>query len=113
MPGASNALNVSESGYVVFDGVSDFVGRTFQAGTGISLLNPDGTTGDTIISSTGTVAITYTENTGTATPTNNNLNVLGDETLGITTTGSGFLPQFHPQPNLKLHSNCCLHYLYW
>lgn len=49
----SNDLNISQSGYVVFDGIATFTGRTFQAGTGISIANPDGTAGNTTISLTG------------------------------------------------------------
>jgi len=50
---AGNALNITESGYVVFDGVDTFHGRTFQAGTGISLSNASGVSGNTTISATG------------------------------------------------------------
>jgi hypothetical protein len=49
----SNDLNISQSGYVVFDGVSTFTGRTFQAGTGISLTNASGVSGNTTITATG------------------------------------------------------------
>jgi len=53
MPTASNDLNISQAGYVVFDGTAVFTGRTFQAGTGISLTNADGIAGNTTISATG------------------------------------------------------------
>jgi hypothetical protein len=49
----SNDLNISQAGYVVFDGVSTFTGRTFQAGTGISLTNASGVAGNTTITATG------------------------------------------------------------
>lgn len=49
----SNDLNISQAGYVVFDGTATFSGRTFQAGAGITITNPDGTAGNTTISLTG------------------------------------------------------------
>src|SRR6267142_4567640 len=53
MPGTpSNDLNISQAGYVVFDGVATFTGRTFQAGVGITLSNASGVAGNTTISST-------------------------------------------------------------
>ncbi len=51
---AGNALNIHDAGYVVFDGAGVFEGRTFQAGPGIVLTNPDGISGNTTISSDGT-----------------------------------------------------------
>lgn len=48
----SNDLNISEAGYVTFDGTSIFHGRTFQAGLGISLTNASGVAGNTTISAT-------------------------------------------------------------
>lgn len=53
MPTAANDLNISQAGYVVFDGTATFTGRTFQAGTGISLTNASGVAGNTTIASTG------------------------------------------------------------
>lgn len=55
MPGTANDLNISESGYVTFDGIATFHGRTFQAGTGITITNPDGTSGNSTISSTASL----------------------------------------------------------
>lgn len=60
MPGPANALNISQSGYVVFDGVSSFSGRTLQAGTGISITNGDGISGNTTISSTASLTDLHT-----------------------------------------------------
>ena len=59
----ANVLNISEAGYVVFDGTSEFLGRTFQAGTGISLVNPDGIAGNTTISASGSGGFSW-ENIG-------------------------------------------------
>lgn len=49
----TNSLNISEAGYVVFDGTSNFSGRTFQAGAGITLTNPSGVAGNTTITANG------------------------------------------------------------
>jgi len=50
---AANDLNINTAGYISFDGVSNFNGRTFQAGTGITLTNPDGISGNTTITANG------------------------------------------------------------
>ncbi len=49
----SNDLNIQTAGYCVFDGVSNFSGRTFQAGTGITLTNASGVAGNTTITANG------------------------------------------------------------
>lgn len=77
---ASNDLNISQSGYVVFDGISTFTGRTFQAGSGITLTNASGVSGNTTIGLTagGSSILTLTGDIGGAiTPTANNVNVFG------------------------------------
>jgi hypothetical protein len=48
---AANSLNISETGFQSFDGVSVFKGRTLQAGTGISISNGTGVTGNPTVSS--------------------------------------------------------------
>jgi len=53
--GANNSLNISEAGYVTFDGVNTFHGRTFQQGTGIILTNASGVVGNTTISTTASL----------------------------------------------------------
>jgi hypothetical protein len=63
----ANSLNIQAPGYVVFDGVSVFTGRTFQAGTGITISNASGISGNTTISVTGGAAITSVSTTN-ATP---------------------------------------------
>lgn len=60
----NNVVNLSASGYTVYDGSGTFSGRTFQAGTGISLTNANGTGGNTTISATGG-GLTWTDVTGT------------------------------------------------
>ena len=84
---ASNSLNISQPGYVVFDGVATFTGRTFQAGAGISLANASGVAGNTTISASASVPTSFVTNSGTAVPVSSILNVLGG--TGITTSGSG------------------------
>lgn len=56
----SNDLNIQTAGYVVFDGVSQFSGRTFQAGTGITLTNASGVAGNTTIASTASLTDLHT-----------------------------------------------------
>jgi hypothetical protein len=60
MPGLANDLNISQPGYVVHNGSGVFTGRTFQAGTGITLSNPDGIAGNTTISSTAAATDLHT-----------------------------------------------------
>jgi hypothetical protein len=48
---AANSLNISETGFQSFDGVSVFKGRTLQAGTGISISNGTGVSGNPTVSS--------------------------------------------------------------
>lgn len=60
MPGLANDLNISESGYVTHDGAGVFHGRTFQAGTGITLTNADGISGNTTIASTASLTDLHT-----------------------------------------------------
>lgn len=73
-----NDLNISQAGYVAFDGTATFFGRTFQAGTGITISNPDGIAGNSTISATGAgTVIELTGNSGTATPDGSgNINVV-------------------------------------
>lgn len=95
MPTPSNDLNISQPGYIVFDGVATFFGRTFQAGSGIVLSNASGISGNTTISTNGaTVGNTITGNTGgPLSPTAGNWNILGNNTgnngFASFTTGSG------------------------
>lgn len=60
MPGLANDLNISDSGYVSHNGSGIFLGRTFQAGTGITLTNADGISGNTTISSTASLTDLHT-----------------------------------------------------
>jgi len=53
MPGPANSLNISQPGIVVFDGVSNFLGRTLTAGSGISITNGTGISANPVITATG------------------------------------------------------------
>ena len=50
--------NYNETGYMVRTGPSSFAGRTFAAGTGISVTNGSGTSGNTTITNTGDLSNT-------------------------------------------------------
>ena len=92
----SNDLNISQAGYVNFDGVATFTGRTFQAGAGITITNGSGVAGDTTIAlSGGSSAVEHLTGTtgGQLNPTANNFNLLGGTVAAGTTpvaiAGSG------------------------
>lgn len=94
---ASNDLNISQAGYVVFDGTATFTGRTFQAGAGITLTNASGIAGNTIIGlSGGGIAVEHLTGTtgGQLNPDgSNNFNLLGGTvsagTVPVAIAGSG------------------------
>lgn len=65
---------------------SGFTLAALTPGTGISITNG---VGSITIASAATVATTYTEDAGSATPSGNNLNILGTSAQGISTSGSG------------------------
>jgi hypothetical protein len=81
----NNAVNATQSGYQVLNATTGaWSGRTFQAGTGISLTNADGTAGNTTITASGgsppnTNAIAYEE-------------FMGFSESGTSTTFNGSLP---------------------
>ncbi len=85
----NNAINLTDSGMASYDGAGTFHGRTLTAGTGIGISNGDGIAGNPTISATASVAILYTEDSGTATPSGNNLNIVGTSAQGISTSGAG------------------------
>lgn len=86
----ANDLNITQAGYCVFDGVSAFTGRTFQAGTGITLSNASGVSGNTTITVTGSGGTAPVEHLtgdtgGQLNPTANNFNIFGS-TIGAGTS---------------------------
>ena len=64
MSTTSNDLNISQSGYVTFDGTATFSGRTFQEGDNISLTNPDGVSGNTTIAASNNHVARYIVSSG-------------------------------------------------
>lgn len=59
----NNSINLSQAGITAYDGAGTFFGRTFQAGSNVSITNPDGIAGNPLISVSG--IMTWTEVTGT------------------------------------------------
>lgn len=53
MPTPANDLNITQSGFVTFDGTSTFMGRTLIAGAGITISNASGVAGNPTIALTG------------------------------------------------------------
>lgn len=73
MPTSGNSLNISQTGFQSFDGTATFNGRTLTAGTGITITNANGVSGNPLISATGgglawvdqtTASVTMATNTG-------------------------------------------------
>lgn len=93
----ANALNINQPGYVVFDGVETFLGRTITGGAGVTITNGTGISGNTVISLTGGGAAVehLTGDTGGQLnpDASNNFNVLGGviaaNTLPVKVNGSG------------------------
>lgn len=79
--------SLSTTGLATRTGTSTWTTRTLTQGTGITITNGDGVSGNPTISATASVPTTFTEDSGSATPSANNLNLLGSGS--ITTTGSG------------------------
>ena len=66
MPTAANAINVSTGGVIAFDGTATFNSRTITAGTGITVTNGSGVSGNPTIAASG-MGLTWTDNSGTFT----------------------------------------------
>jgi hypothetical protein len=61
MPGTpANDLNITQSGLVTFDGVATFLGRTLTAGTGITITNGNGVSGNPTIATTASLVDLHT-----------------------------------------------------
>ncbi len=88
----ANELNISQAGYMVFDGIATFTGNTLVGGTGVTITNGNGQSGltTTISLSGGGVAVEHlTGNSGGQLNPDgsNNFNILG--LSGSKTSGSG------------------------
>ncbi len=75
---AANSLNITQSGFQSFNGVSIFQGRTLTAGTGISITNGNGVSGDPIISLIGGGAAIQTIAGDTGSITGANVTIYAD-----------------------------------
>lgn len=65
----TNSVNAKTQGYQVLNtSTGVWSGRTFQAGTGITLTNADGSGGNTTIASSGTITVTVTSVNFAASP---------------------------------------------
>ena len=80
-----NSLNIQTAGYLSFDGTATINGRTFQAGTGISLTNANGVSGNTTIATTGTVIGAWNDEA-------TSFNALKNNGYFVTATATGTLP---------------------
>ncbi len=80
---------LSTTGLATRTATSTWTTRTITGSGGISVTNGDGVAGNPDISAGSSVATTYTEDAGSATPSANNLNILGTAAQGISTSGAG------------------------
>jgi len=79
---------LSGTGYIVQTGVGTYATRTFQAGTGISFLNPDGVAGNTTITASATTPLVFHTDSGDATPAANAITIAGTSAQGVSTSGA-------------------------
>ena len=87
-----NLLSIAQltgAGFGAETATGTWVLRTLQAGSGITITNPQGVAGDPTISASPIVPTQFTADSGTAAPSGNNLNVLGTATQGISTSAAG------------------------
>lgn len=82
-----NSLGITTSGMVAFDGAATFLGRTLTAGSGVTITNGDGISGNPTISAMSSVPLSFSTDSGSATPAANTITIAGG--TGITSSGSG------------------------
>ena len=75
---ASNDLNISQAGMVAFDGVFQFFGRTITGGTGVTVTNGNGVSGNPTISLTGGAVAIETINGDTGSISGNTVTIYAD-----------------------------------
>ena len=83
-----NSLRITQAGMVAFDGAATFAGRTLTAGSGISITNGDGISGNPTITASGNVPISFVTNSGSGTPTAGVLNLLGTGAISSSASGN-------------------------
>src|SRR6185369_12051288 len=79
---------LATTGMVARTAANTWTTRTLTAGSGVSISNGDGVSGNPTISAGVSVPTTFTADSGTATPSSNNINIFGGSN-GIDTTASG------------------------
>lgn len=81
--------SLNGTGYIVQTGPGTFAERTFIAGSGISLMNPDGVAGATTITAGSTTPLLFHTDSGDATPAANAITFAGTAAQGISSSGAG------------------------
>lgn len=79
---------ISTTGYAVRTALETWTTRTFQAGSGITLINADGVAGNTMITADTNVPTIFTADSGMATPAANNINIVGTGSTLTSASGS-------------------------
>jgi len=86
----TNSVNASSQGYQVLNtSTGAWSGRTFQAGTGITLTNADGVAGNTSIATSSAVAISFATDSGSATPSSGTITFNATASAGSTVAFNG------------------------
>jgi len=92
-------LDISQAGYVVFDGTATFTGNTFQEGNGITITNANGISGNTTIASNSILSNTN----GTVYYDGSILRTInpGTSTQVLTSNGNSYAHSFQSIPSIS------------